>query len=689
MTSTPTRSFPYNLAELKWTDDTHTRNEQKKYCYCGQDYDDKQVMRQCVSCRQWFHLPCIQIPTGFPFRGDIFYVFRCAVCTQGPEEYTRQPMSWVSIVQLTLYHLGVTESSRYFRFRDVICSFIDEHWEDLQPGKQRSNTWKNTISAVLSTHPSVFVSGTEELGQPGYWALLRLTPPDTTPVKKTKNKAHRSAKAPGANDKLASPASRNTGSRSKTPITKKAIKPEPEETPTRPPTPPSPVVDPVSSPSSLSTLSTLSSCSVISWDLDSDPVTQMATESVVSATESVEPSTAQPRAEKRALENVDQKTKDSDLIEKAESHSPTKKRLRTTSPVPTATVPKVQSLTEHKSPSDLPNSYKTPLTQPQGNLGTTGPSLLPMTSVDEEALYQKLKAMPSPLSVELSRMKRRLKVRMLKRAAGLDLFNLEDRVAQTLTLPLHTFGERTAQEDVNGELSDTDARMFSRCKPRITKIPYHQSFACRLYGRLQQRNTLGTTRPWVGPLKGRTLKPFIRRDYESKPTKLRLLESIRGLPLEKRLRDPTEESSPTTVYPVDYCYVQPCHIPQVNALLADAFWPGIDISEALQYPECSVVVLYRRLVIGCAFMTPDAYITYLTVAPGWGSGGIGRFMIYHLIQISAGRDITLHVSANNPAMILYQGYGFKPEQFIIGFYDKYLPEHSQLSNNAFFLRLRR
>ncbi|KAJ1655055.1 hypothetical protein IWQ61_005121 [Dispira simplex] len=653
-------------------------------------------MRQCTSCRQWFHLLCIQIPTGYPFQGDSFYVFRCAVCSQGPEEYTRQPMSWVSIVQLTLYHLGVTESSRYFRFRDVICSFIDEHWEDLQPGKQRSNTWKNTISAVLSTHPSVFVSGAEELGQPGYWALLQLTPPDKTPVKKAKGKAHRLAKTAGATDKKAFPAPRKTGSHSKTPVAKNVVKSEPT-IPTRLLAPPSPV-DPLSSPSSLSTLSTLSSCSIISWDSDSDTLAQVATDSAVSATEPSGPSTVPlgapeqgAGAVKRSLEVMAQRTEDSDHIDKAEDCPLITKRMRTVSPIPTATMPEVQSPAERKSPSDLPNVYQAPSTQPQGKSGTTSPSLVPMTSVDEETLYQKLKTMPSPLSVELSRLKRRLKVRMLKRAAGLDLFNLEDRVTQSLTLPLHTFPEGTALEDCSGALFDTnsDSRTLGRSKPRVTKIPYHQSFACRLYGRLQQRNTLGTTRPWIGPLKGRTLKPFIRRDYESKPTKLRLLEAIRGVPLEKRLRDPAEEPSPTMVYPVDYCYVQPCHIPQVNALLADAFWPGIDISEALHYPECSVVVVYRRLVIGCAFMTPDAYITYLTVAPGWDSGGIGRFMIYHLIQISAGRDITLHVSANNPAMILYQGYGFKPEQFIIGFYDKYLPEHSQLSTNAFFLRLRR
>jgi len=53
------------------------------------------------------------------------------------------------------------------------------------------------------------------------------------------------------------------------------------------------------------------------------------------------------------------------------------------------------------------------------------------------------------------------------------------------------------------------------------------------------------------------------------------------------------------------------------------------------------------------------------------------------------RDITLHVSPNNPAMILYQKFGFKIEEFVQNFYNSYIPEKSELSKHALFLRLRR
>ena len=45
--------------------------------------------------------------------------------------------------------------------------------------------------------------------------------------------------------------------------------------------------------------------------------------------------------------------------------------------------------------------------------------------------------------------------------------------------------------------------------------------------------------------------------------------------------------------PIDYCYVHPRHIPTINALCRHFFWPGVDLSESLQYPDFSVVALYK------------------------------------------------------------------------------------------------
>lgn len=58
-------------------------------------------------------------------------------------------------------------------------------------------------------------------------------------------------------------------------------------------------------------------------------------------------------------------------------------------------------------------------------------------------------------------------------------------------------------------------------------------------------------------------------------------------------------------------------------------------------------------------------------------------------QTCMGKDVTLHVSASNPAMLLYQKFGFKAEEYILDFYDKFYPVDSAECRHAFFLRLRR
>merc|ERR1712083_460975 len=106
------------------------------------------------------------------------------------------------------------------------------------------------------------------------------------------------------------------------------------------------------------------------------------------------------------------------------------------------------------------------------------------------------------------------------------------------------------------------------------------------------------------------------------------------------------------------------HIPAVNNLALQLFWTEIDMSDALEYPEFSCVVLYRKLVVGFGVVVPDTgwtenYLSYFMVHPDWSGAGIGSLMLYHLIECSAGKDLTLHVSASNPALILYQKFGFK------------------------------
>ncbi len=60
---------------------------------------------------------------------------------------------------------------------------------------------------------------------------------------------------------------------------------------------------------------------------------------------------------------------------------------------------------------------------------------------------------------------------------------------------------------------------------------------------------------------------------------------------------------------------------------------NIQVSEHLDYPDYSIVAMYKHLVIGCALMTPDGYLNYIAVLPGWERAGVARYMLYYLIKV--------------------------------------------------------
>lgn len=129
------------------------------------------------------------------------------------------------------------------------------------------------------------------------------------------------------------------------------------------------------------------------------------------------------------------------------------------------------------------------------------------------------------------------------------------------------------------------------------------------------------------------LKPYIRRDTETYPDWLKLMTELQ-LVVNK---DNTNFVLPFRA-PLDFTYVQPEHIPAINSICNLYFWPGIDLTETLQYPDFSCVAIYKRLIIGFAFLVPnvthtESYMSFLFTRPGWRNCGIAKFMIYHLIQV--------------------------------------------------------
>lgn len=187
----------------------------------------------------------------------------------------------------------------------------------------------------------------------------------------------------------------------------------------------------------------------------------------------------------------------------------------------------------------------------------------------------------------------------------------------------------------------------------------------------------------------RLLKPFIFQDFENQPLWLKVHDEFR---LEVIKRFPCFKLRKVKKHPINYMYIQKQHIQAINVLAELYFWPGIDVSSALWYPEFSCVALYKKLVVGFGIMTPglylnEGYINFLFVRPHWRNSGIASFILYHLTQTCVSWNITLHASLSNDALLLYNKFTFKVHQMIRDFYEKRLSLHGNESGHAFYMQL--
>lgn len=108
------------------------------------------------------------------------------------ETVTRDRMSWLNIIILTLYNLrekssGISKHG-YFHWKSDISTFVDRNWDYLfQKTVKRKKNWIGTISGTLSHYSATFFkSGTAELGESGWWRLVDSDPPEVLIAKNTK-----------------------------------------------------------------------------------------------------------------------------------------------------------------------------------------------------------------------------------------------------------------------------------------------------------------------------------------------------------------------------------------------------------------------------------------------------------------------------------------------------------------------
>ncbi|CAH0592107.1 unnamed protein product [Chrysodeixis includens] len=661
-----------------------------KYCNEPESKQDRPGLI-CESCICFVHLSCLRRPgTPGDFACDVFYDFTCQDCSPDKKEvFTRNRFPWVNVIHLTLHHLssqsyGISNHG-YFHYKTHICSFIDRYWQILfgNQTKQKKN-WVGTIAGVLSVYNKLFFkSGSAALGETGWWKLLHTFSPavaahiiqeiarDKPKVRPRnqmsidKNLFLAKVTEMGYKDLISNEGSPVHVSSEPVPCKKRRVDSDELSGVSS-----TSFYDQVDSDSrneigdesafeDTMSMMTPKDCSYSdmefrSFDFPSNQI--MPVQSDSSSIHSFQQSMLYYDSDSRSGSDHDQRKLTFDRPKK---------------PVVEEKPVRRESLFSTELNSvDLPWEDEVP--KPETDL-------VEMSQYEEIQLLKKVenlipKVKEPNKKAYLTRLKAKLALRRLKRHKHLPLFDLDKAVK--------LLGGHVTEDP---RVITNAERVLDRFQRSYLIDNLCGTIASTNYGTLLVSNSEPTA--FRSSYSGATLKPYIRRDGNSAPTWLKLTDEL----LRKTNRH-IKDYEPPPRATIDYSYVRPHHIAAVNNLCAQFFWPGIDLTEALQYPEFSCVVTYKRLVVGCAFLVPrarhnEAYISFVLTRPEWRNAKIATFMLYHLLQTCTGQDVTLHVSPTNSAIFLYQKFGFKVEELIQDFYEKYYDIDYKGCRHALFLRL--
>ncbi|XP_067421459.1 cysteine-rich protein 2-binding protein isoform X2 [Emydura macquarii macquarii] len=706
----------------------------------------EEMFYYCEKCQKW--IPASQLREQLSYlKGDNFFRFTCSDCSEdGKEQFERLRLTWQQVVMLAMYNLSLEGTGRqgYFRWKEDICAFIEKHWTFLLGNRKKTSTWWSTVAGCLSVgSPLFFRSGAQEFGEPGWWKLVHNKPPTMKPeaeklsasalktkaskppldpiitveglrkrvsrnpvesAMELKEKRSRTQEAKDIRRAQKEAAGFLDRSTSSTPVkfTSRGRRPdmvlEKGE-----------VIDFSSLSSSDRTpLTSPSPSPSLDFSAPGTPASHSATPSLLSEADLI-PDVMPPQA----LFHDDEEMEGDGVIDPGIEYIPppagpmivSRKKVKTPEQIKQEVESEEEKAERMEGDSEDAEDSNASLQargrdkrKPQAEKDNKpkAPKYTSVSIYEEKLLLKRLEACPNAVSMtpEARRLRRKLIVRQAKRERGLPLFDLDQVVNAALLLVDGIYGakergiSRLPAGHATYRTTSQGFRILDRYQTTLPAMKGYRFQTTKFLYRLVGSEDL-TDHSIVSPYTSRVLKPYIRRDHETKPPKLQLLAEICAHP---HKNDPDWKAEPEA--PIDYCYVRPNHIPTINSMCHEFFWPGIDLSECLQYPDFSVVVLYKKVIIAFGFMVPDvkyneAYISFLFVHPEWRRAGIATFMIYHLIQTCMGKDVTLHVSASNSAMLLYQKFGFKTEEYILDFYDKYYPLDSKECKHAFFLRLRR
>ncbi|KAK6630607.1 hypothetical protein RUM43_014592 [Polyplax serrata] len=651
--------------------------------YCMKDKPVEYL--ECNGCGDCVHIKCLKgckIPGGL--LGDVFFIYTCGDCNVNGTDYLeRDKIAWVDVLLLTLYNLAQTcldqSSYGYFHCNQHIKKFVNTHWKTLFPHmKTKRKSWKQMITSTLKSFcPDYFLCGDGICDFPtGLTGWYKLARPDMLPNhalldrkgkrKKKKFELEKSKFNYFSEESVCCESSGQETDHSAPGLSAFNIFCSDSSS----------AHENMYSRSYVKPTASLSQYLFAEDDkMDDIDVEVTDSESAIDIRLKGSPSSS------FGIQNIgpssceESKSEDDYIFQCKIKEEPQQQEYETSHDADYGACSEEENNVVSIAPASLftrnENSNRRPWLKSSGAVA----SKCALMSESEEAylhssLVKKISE-PSSVSVADIRLHRKLKVRKLRREKNLAVFDLNYRTQMSWQSLSPTYEYRVLD------------RYQHQTVVRSDENEKLGSFRTRLLGSTEQYTC------FVSPFTQRVLKPFIRRDYESSPLWLKLLTE-----LQTKVNNKSEKWIPPPKAPVDFSYVRPQHIPAINSLAQQYFWPGINLSECLQYPDFSCVVLYKKLIVGFAFLVPDvrineAYISFIFTRPEWRGAGIGTFMLYHLIQTCMGRDITLHVSVTNPAFFLYQKFGFKVEEFIQDFYDRYLPVDSKDCKHAFFLRLSR
>lgn len=546
----------------------------------------------------------------------------------------------------------------FFRWREDICRTIDECWDYLQPGRQRTASWQNSVSSILSSNPDMFVSGQLVVRQSGWWSLTVIQVPvplnsgalvysmDELSLVLGKDviyAANPTTQPNGECTSLAIPTASTTAVMTSLSST----------TPAECSTPPADAnrlkaellqklqsVDPdilkAAIAQSKRTIASLQKA-VVKKDKESGDGSVGAnpgprkqrrskddTDSLECGNIEKEKRARRKRRQTEEEEIANQNEADDQLIShNDESEQKKKKRRR-------------QKLTDElDAESQISNS----------NLPGLNHSECTCHVEDE---YQHLQ---------------QEECQECNKHRSIHYGNEEDDFIYD---EYYTCSHKHDNQAMDGQLTS-----LSYTHPRVDMHQY--SFTATILGISSMVKPYPPPLLW-DPFSACYVPLYINRfdqGHFSCP-RLELLNEIKKRGHSNALI--TNQNTST----IDLCKLRPEWLPALTRFLRTAFWPGITIYDSLDYPELCVLAMYNKhLIIGAGLMNPNGQISFLAIHPEWRSKSLAKRILNYLTNHAQKRldcpSVSLVMPIDSPALITCQKLGFRLAS--------YLPRHFEPMHN--------